>query len=264
MINYDAWEKAAKVNPNNNYSNIHFEEDAKNTKLENKVLITRLTAHHDGNDKISIATTEKAKIRHNLGVVILENGFKIVARKAFKDNENIEGFIACDTLEDICDTAFSGATNLKKVILNYGIKTISGDAFANCISLGGIWLPETLEYVSDTAFVRSGLRVVICEDKHLELVEKLKSVSISKIFVIDENSLVKDVIFKQSLRNDIDDEIAMENIRGAIMDLIDINEANREILQPLIDSLPRFKAGDLKDLQTKKPSRKASDTTAAR
>lgn len=208
--------------------------------------------------------------------IILGEGFKYVDRCCFDNSQcfnkcgQITGFVAPKTLVGIGDTAFYYATKLSDVKLNEGLRFIDSDAFKNCYRLEQLILPASVEEIGKTAFKGSGLTVLVCHEKQLDMAKALVDVEqLLQIFVVDDDMLVKQTLvkkiskgFKQS--NDIDatvkkDVHVMALISDTMSKLIAANPDNLEVLQKLIDNIPAKKLGNLADFRTESKKKKVAD-----
>jgi len=79
-------------------------------------------------------TSENVLLRYigNAEEVIVPEGIKSIARKAFYKNRTIKKVILPEGLEEIGEKAFADAYNLAEVKLPTTLKNVAKDAFAYC------------------------------------------------------------------------------------------------------------------------------------
>ena len=90
------------------------------------------------------------------GDVIIPEGVKEIAAKAFYGNSKITSVSFPDSLEVIGEAAFTGCPRLEKISWAEGLRIIENHAFASCGRLASLSLPEGLLRIEQSAFSPCG------------------------------------------------------------------------------------------------------------
>lgn len=90
----------------------------------------------------------------------LNEGLRIIEYRAFNNCAYIEEIIIPNTVTEIGDYAFNGASAAKKLTLGNSLTTIGQCAFLSCESLTQVEIPETVTKIENSAFGRTGITTV--------------------------------------------------------------------------------------------------------
>lgn len=71
---------------------------------------------------------------------------------AFKDCKDLLSVTISDNVKVICESAFSGCSNLKTVKFPTSWFTIEKEAFKDCVSLESVSFPDNLSYIRESSF----------------------------------------------------------------------------------------------------------------
>lgn len=86
-----------------------------------------------------------------------------VSKAACKNATLLEGFQLGKNVEEICEEAFFGCSNLNAAVMKNSVKKIGAKAFANCVSLVNVKIPSSVESIADDAFEGCNKAVFYCE-----------------------------------------------------------------------------------------------------
>ena len=86
-----------------------------------------------------------------------------------KTFESIEKIVLPEGIREIADKAFEGCRNLTEVVLPDSLLKIGKAAFAGCSNLTGIVLPDSLAKIGASAFAETNISSMIIPEKVVEL-----------------------------------------------------------------------------------------------
>lgn len=84
--------------------------------------------------------------------LILPDGLKSIAPRAFEEDHVLEDVILPNTLETIGYNAFQYCYSLKEITIPEGVKVLEADTFWQCDGLQSVTLAESLEEIDPEAF----------------------------------------------------------------------------------------------------------------
>ena len=83
----------------------------------------------------------------------IPDGIKIIAEKAFYENETLKSISIPNSVVKIDDYAFNEAKNLEKITIPNSVKEIGQDAFKSCTKLKTITLPNSITSLEKETFM---------------------------------------------------------------------------------------------------------------
>lgn len=87
------------------------------------------------------------------GVITLDESYKAIPDKLFKDCKNLKKVKLNDGIEWIGEETFSGCTSLDEIIFNKNLGAIDGSAFLGCTSLANVdFSSSEVETISESSF----------------------------------------------------------------------------------------------------------------
>ena len=83
---------------------------------------------------------------------VINDGTRLIANRAFTNNESLESVTMPDSVADIGYGAFYNCINLKHAIMSGDVKEIGYETFSGCINLEEVNIPEGVKYIGPYAF----------------------------------------------------------------------------------------------------------------
>ncbi len=102
--------------------------------------------------------------------LIIKEGTKAIANRAFQDCTNIQSVIIPDSVTNTGCDIFNGCTLLENIMLSESMRSIAPGTFYNCSGIKSVIIPENIKKIDESAFGQNtGLESVTFLSEELDI-----------------------------------------------------------------------------------------------